>query len=741
MSARYHLRFQIHPYDGTDAVAATAAELAKTCTDAGVAEVVLLLGAEEHFTGHLAGPEEDLWYDAAATAQQVLLGAGLDVSLNPWVTTGHADRGRADVHGFAPMVSPTGEVSASQASFACPRWRTWLTSHYGRFAELGFRVLWLEDDFRFHNHAPLRWGGGFEPLMLDRLAALAGRHVPRPELVAALTALGAPHPLRGLWQRVWRTAQLEVAAQVAAEVDRRSAGRSRTGLMSSGLDAASVEGRDWGALFGALAPGGRAAHRPHFAPYTDAPGRELSRQVWMLELQRSLRPESVDSEPEIENWPHTAWAKSDVQTWSEMVAAQLSGADALLLNLYPLHDARPGRHPRISALLRRARPALDLVGRQHPRGQRTLGVGLPFAQDAAAHVRAHGADLAELAVDPGPAADFLLRNGVPVTAEPAPVQALFGPAARAFDDTAVRALLAAGLLLDGTAAEILYRRGFGPLMGLTAAEPVDREARPAPGGPGPYATEHLGPDAGEDLAGLVLSVNTQPALIRLREAPGGAALERGPDPGRPRLGCGPHHIRQRPGRARRRARRDRAPRTAVRRPRAAAAAPHGPLPRGDRRPSAPGQRRPVPDPAPLPRGRHHHPDGGQRLPGPRPARGGPARPLGSGSGSGNGTGSASGHGHGQGHGPGTPGPAPPCRHRTVRGHPAPGRRTAAPRLGRPALVTHSAPLPPGRAGHGTEPAPTPPRRGGGRCGVERAPSGLRSGWRRWLRRSPGRRAG
>ncbi|MER5486191.1 hypothetical protein ABT024_23685 [Streptomyces sp. NPDC002812] len=521
MSARYHLRFQIHPYEGTAAVAATAAELAKTCTDAGVAEVVLLLGAEEHFTGHLSGPDEDLWYEAAALAQEVLLGAGLDVSLNPWVTTGHADRGRTGTHGFAPMVSPTGKVAAAQASFACPRWRAWLTGHYGRFAELGFRVLWLEDDFRFHNHAPLDWGGGFEPLMLDRLAALAGHPVPRPELVAALTASGPPHPLRALWQQVWRTAQLEVAAQVAAEVHRRSAGRSRTGLMSSGLDAASVEGRDWGALFDALAaPGGRAVHRPHFAPYADAPGRELARQLWMPELQRSLRPEYVDSEPEIENWPHTAWSKSDVQTWSEMVAAQLSGADALLLNLHPMQGAHPGSHPGIAELLRRARPALDLVHRQHPRGQRTLGVGLPFAQDAAAHVRAHGGDLTELAVDPGPAAGFLLRYGVPVTAEPAPVQALFGPSAWAFDDQAVRALLAGGLLLDGTAAAILHRRGFGPLIGLADAEPVDREAPATPGGPGPYATEHLCAAAGQELAGLLLSVNTQPSLTRLREAPG-----------------------------------------------------------------------------------------------------------------------------------------------------------------------------------------------------------------------------
>ncbi|MCX4782000.1 hypothetical protein [Streptomyces sp. NBC_01264] len=49
---------------------------------------------------------------------------------------------------------------------------------------------------------------------------------------------------------------------------------------------------------------------------------------------------------------------------------------------------------------------------------------------------------------------------------------------------------------------------------------MDREAPATPGGPGPYATEQVCAAAGGDLAGLLLSVNTQPALVRLREAPG-----------------------------------------------------------------------------------------------------------------------------------------------------------------------------------------------------------------------------
>ena len=513
MPARYHLRFQIHP--GADALA-DATALAKFCAEASVDEVVLLLNAEELYSGHSVGPDEDLWFDTADRTREVLHDAGIEVSLNPWVTVGHADRGRRDTLGFAPMVSPTGQVAAAQASFACPRWRRWVTGHYGRFAELGFRVLWLEDDFRYHNHAPLHWGGGFEPLMLQRFAELTGEQPTREQLVAAVTAPGPPHPWRAKLQQVWRTAQLEVAELLADTVAERSGGRSQLGLMSSWLDTTSVEGRDWAALFGALAVNGQASHRPHFAPYTDAPGRELSFSVWTLELQRALRPASVSCEPEIENWPHTSWSKSDTQTWSEMAAAQLAGSDALLLNVHPMHAKRADRYPRVGDLLLRSRPALDWIAERQPRDLVTDGVYVPFEQDTAAYVHARTADLDALAAGPGPAADFLLRSGVPITADPAPVAVLFGQLARALPDHELRRLLSGGLLLDGTAAVILAERGLGPLIGLREGRLVDREQQ-AQDGPhqDPYAAEELLETCDPGAVGMLLSVNVQPALARL----------------------------------------------------------------------------------------------------------------------------------------------------------------------------------------------------------------------------------
>jgi len=519
--ARYHLRYQIHPAHDPAQTRAEVEQLAKTCEDLEIAEVVLLLAAEDVHDGHPAGAEEDRWFETVALAQTMLGGAGIEVSLNPWVTVGHADRGRLDRLGFAPMVSPEGRVAAAQASFACPRWRAWVAGHYGRFAELGFRVLWLEDDFRYHNHSPLDWGGGFEPLMLERLSELAGEPVIRQRAVEAMTQPGPPHPWRALMQEVWRTAQLEVAELLSTEVERRSAGRSQLGLMSSRLDTHAVEGRDWAALFDALSIRGRVSQRPHFAWYNDMPGHALSGQLWLLEGQRRVRPASVQSEPEIENWPYTTWAKSDVQTWSEMTTAQFAGSDALLLNVYPNHERHVvERYPQIGRLLRDSRPALDWIAEHYPREFESWGVGLPFRPDASAHLHTHRGGLSELEVDPSPAANFLLRYGVPITADPAPVQAVFGPQAWAFSDDEVRELLSRGLLLDGVAAHVLCRRGFGPLLGVDVPELVDREQ---PAQPGPYARERVvaAELLGEfDLEHTMLSVNVQPAMARIEPLPG-----------------------------------------------------------------------------------------------------------------------------------------------------------------------------------------------------------------------------
>lgn len=271
--------------------------------------------------------------------------------------------------------------------------------------------------------------------------------------------------------------------------------------MSSGLGVASVEGREWDAFFERV-----DVHRPHFAAYSDTAARSLAYSIAMLELQRGLRPAGLEVAPEIENWPDTEWTKSDTQTWSEMVAARLSGASGLLLDVFPFVTGDPGRYPRVGRMLTRSRPAVEAAATPE---FTTEGVGIPWHQDTAAHVWGDGT-LGGLQADPLRAAEYLLPYGIPVTSGASRVNALFGKVAWGVPAEQVAELLAGGLLLDGHAALVLAERGFGHLLGVIVEEVAERHT-PARQ---PYSMERIG-ESGE-----LLSVNIQPALARLAAADG-----------------------------------------------------------------------------------------------------------------------------------------------------------------------------------------------------------------------------
>ena len=475
---RYHLRFQIVPGPG---VRKDAADLVAFCRRHGIEEVVLFIAAEEWNNGLLSRREEDAWFDTIKVARKILDRAGITVSLNPWMTVLHCDRGRRFPKGrrFQPQVSPSGRRSRACASFVDPAWQRYVFNLYGRFAKLGFRVLWVEDDFRYHNHAPLDWGGGFEPAMLARFSRKAGRQVTRQRLLRAILKPGPPHPWRKLWMATWREVQIEVAKGLAAAVAkcRPSGFRSRLGLMSSHPSTHSVEGRDWQACFESLRVGkDTAVHRPHFAGYSEAPGRHKTYSIMMLDIQKRFRPSDAEVAPEIENFPFTRWSKSDALTWAEMAMCQFHGSDALLLDLFPFSGNRASAEPAIGELLDRSRPGLEWIAARFPKSLATTGVYLPWPQDAQERVRTWaGRSMYELNASPLDPGEFLLPNGIPVTFSPQPVSAVFGSLAWALSDAEWRERLAAGVLLDADSAAILCQRGWSDLIGVRVGGIAGRE--------------------------------------------------------------------------------------------------------------------------------------------------------------------------------------------------------------------------------------------------------------------------
>jgi hypothetical protein len=474
----YHLRFQIIPSAN---VKKNADTLARLCVKHNIEEVVLFFAAEEWNNGLLSKTEEDLWFKTVKVAKSVLEKSGIMVSLNPWMTALHCARGRKfpEDRNFKPMVSPSGAVSKACASFTDPEWRKYVFGLYGRFASLGFRVLWVEDDFRYHNHAPLDWGCGFEPATLKRFSKKIGRPVSRKELTDAILLPGTPHPWRSVWMETWREIKLEVAKGLADAVSVNMPESSKIGVMSSGMATHSAEGRDWKRLFDAFMIEDRVAHRPHFQSYNETTGAKITYSFCMLDMQRNLRPENCEVAPEIENFPFTSWSKSDSLSWAHMAIAQIFGSDALLLDVFPFSGNPADSEPEIWNMLDRSRPALKWIGEKFTKDLQTQGIGIPWRQNAQELVHTEeGKLMSELHAHDctvHPASDFLMRYGIAVSLRQQKSNALFGRLAWIFSDDELRELLSGGLLLDAASAEILCRRGFKNEIGVDFLGMAGRE--------------------------------------------------------------------------------------------------------------------------------------------------------------------------------------------------------------------------------------------------------------------------
>jgi hypothetical protein len=171
------------------------------CRKHHIEEVVLFYAGEEWNNGFMTPAEEDRWFDTLGRAEPFFDRAGIATSLNPWYTTLHVSRGRRFPKGraFTRMVDPNGRRDEDVASFTDPAWRKTIARQFARFAALGMRVVWIEDDWRYHNHGNLAWGGGFEEPVVARFGKKIGRKTTRAEVVRNILKPGAPHPWRAKW--------------------------------------------------------------------------------------------------------------------------------------------------------------------------------------------------------------------------------------------------------------------------------------------------------------------------------------------------------------------------------------------------------------------------------------------------------------------------------------------------------------------------------------------------------------
>ena len=478
---RYILRFSLDPgYEAESRVA----ELLNFCRSARVSEVMLFTPAEELSPGHLTDDELEHWLAMARPVSRRLADHGIDLSLNPWTTTYHVTRGRSLRPGqsFSKMVGETGYQAVITPCPLCPQWQAYLANQFIRMAqELNPVAIWIEDDWRLHNHEhdidanPMHWGGCFCDLHLKRFSQTIGQDVDRVELIKNLLAPGEPHPWRATWIDLWRQTLIEPAEAIRAAVQ-AVVPKTRFGLMSSVPDVHSVEGRDWPQMQKAWGDEPAFLIRPHMQPYSETPAISTTPCVTRQTLANLEGP--IEVYPEMENSPRCGpYSKSASYAAWQCHNAAMFGSRGITINHFDVIGNGIATDPAFGAMLAREKPRLDALAqlnlddRTGSRGLRVL-----FHPQVAQHRHVpEGADsindLAQESYLWGRTAMVLgIANTFSrhIVSDGAPY-AVNGQTLRAFTDEDIRQLLSGVVLLDGESVQVLVKRGFGECIGIKSA--------------------------------------------------------------------------------------------------------------------------------------------------------------------------------------------------------------------------------------------------------------------------------
>ena len=464
---RYILRYYI---DTDFAEDDRIAEIVDFCLANGIQEVMYFYNPEELFQGYKSQEEEDKWFVLAGKVKKALNAAGIDISINPWVTTGHVSRGRffgENEKNIRPMIGETGVAAKITACPLDEEWQKKICSFWARMArEIAPTVLWIEDDWRLHNHdAAMGYGGCFCDEHLRLFAEKSGVKASREELLEAITAPGEPHPWRSIWLDICRETMIIPAEKIYAAV--YAANKDvRIGLMSSQPDVHSAEGRDWRRLKAAFSPEKPLCIRPHMQPYTEWYALDIDPST-CRQTMAEFEPGEIEVYPELENSPRCGkYSKSGKFSVYQCIQAALCGSKGITINHYDMMGNGISLDYNFGKYLKKARPQLDEIVKLNIDDSSALAAKIHCQDNKTMHglCRNNSAAWGHIFSKLG------ISHCITRKTERTGVFAVNNETLRTLSDGEILRLLAQGLILDGPSAEILLQKGFGDLIGITGGE-------------------------------------------------------------------------------------------------------------------------------------------------------------------------------------------------------------------------------------------------------------------------------
>lgn len=287
-------------------------EVCAYCLQYGFSNVMLFFNAEEYNLGHITKEELLPWIETIKKAKRVLESNGISVSLNPWIEIGHLDRGRKLKEGqnFTTMVDMDGKQLDMVACFWDDEWRKYyfeLLEWY--LKEVNPDFLWIEDDFRLHNHAPLKYGGCFCKLHMQKFNEKLGKEYSRAEFVEKIFAKGKANAERKAFLDVNRETILNISEEIGKRVEALGL-KTRIGLMSSMPQRHCMEARDWKEITKNLSAGEEYVNRIHLPCYEEMCGKKYFRAFNAVSMiVRTFLPEDTYIYPELENGSFSNFTK------------------------------------------------------------------------------------------------------------------------------------------------------------------------------------------------------------------------------------------------------------------------------------------------------------------------------------------------------------------------------------------------------------------------------------------------
>ncbi len=357
-SFKYIFRFCCDP--GFNDEQETAA-LLRFADEAMIDDVAVFANVEEINTGHMSFEEQDAYLALMRTLQPLLTQKGITMSVNQWHSVMHADLGKS-MHpnqNFRKMVDIDGNEASLCVCPLCREWQSYIAQIYARYAELNPSILWVEDDFRLHNHEPLKWGGCFCEEHMRLYSERAGKKLTREEFLEGVLKPGTPHPYRKIWLDVSMETMLSAARAIAGGV-RKISPTVKIGLMSSAPFVHAAEGRDWHRLVYALADGCMPVDRVHLPGYQEnSPSQYLHGFNMVSMLTAALLPRECEIYPELENFPFSLFSKSRAFTRFQLLSALPLHLQGMTIDLFDLNGNGIVEDEHYQDMLRATKPYLN----------------------------------------------------------------------------------------------------------------------------------------------------------------------------------------------------------------------------------------------------------------------------------------------------------------------------------------------------------------------------------------------